>query len=238
MNNVTQVFREHHRALANKLSNYVTYLTQGSADTDPQKFAAFLKNELLPHAVGEETALYPRMDEILRAHGKPTATMSVDHEYISGYIEQIQLISNALERQAPDAQTEMRARLMRLGLELQAIFEMHLAKEERIYLPLFEQHLSLQAQQQVLDAMHEGGPAQVKESIDVRTILPAQRHPLIFQTFEALAPGEAFELVNDHNPKPLYYQFAAERAGEFTWDDLEQGPQVWRVRIGKAFGKN
>lgn len=238
MNNVTQAFREHHRALANQLSGYVNQLVGGTPDADPRGFAAFLKNDLLPHAAGEEAALYPLMDEIVRAHGKPTATMSVDHEYISGYIDQIGLLSNALGTQAPDAQTATRARLARLGLELQAIFEMHLAKEERVYLPLFEQHLSLQAQQQVLDAMHEGGPAQDEKSVDVRTIIPAQRHPLIFQTFEALAPGEAFELVNDHNPKPLYYQFAAERAGEFTWDELEQGPQVWRVRIGKAFDKN
>jgi uncharacterized protein (DUF2249 family) len=40
--------------------------------------------------------------------------------------------------------------------------------------------------------------------------------------------------VNDHDPKPLFYQFSAERAGEFTWDYIESGPMVWRVRIGKA----
>ena len=27
---------------------------------------------------------------------------------------------------------------------------------------------------------------------------------------------------------------AAENAGEFSWDYLEQGPEVWRVRIGKT----
>ncbi len=63
---------------------------------------------------------------------------------------------------------------------------------------------------------------------------PPQRHPLIFQTFESLAPGEAFLLVNDHDPKPLYYQFQAERAGTFSWDYVERGPEVWRVRIGKV----
>lgn len=72
------------------------------------------------------------------------------------------------------------------------------------------------------------------KTIDVRTIVPAQRHPLIFHTFEELEPGQAFELVNDHDPKPLYYQFAAELDDQFTWDYLEQGPQTWRVRIGKT----
>ncbi|MBX3030143.1 MAG: DUF2249 domain-containing protein [Chloroflexi bacterium] len=69
--------------------------------------------------------------------------------------------------------------------------------------------------------------------LDVREQPPVRRHGLIFETYAALDPGTAFELVNDHDPKPLYYQFAAEHAGEFTWDYLEQGPDVWRVRIGR-----
>jgi len=70
--------------------------------------------------------------------------------------------------------------------------------------------------------------------LDVRDIPPRERHPLIFQTFEALKPGESFVLVNDHDPKPLYYEFHYERQGQFTWEYLEQGPEVWRVRIGKV----
>ncbi len=72
-----------------------------------------------------------------------------------------------------------------------------------------------------------------QSTIDVRTMPPAQRHTTIFQTYEQLKAGDAFELVNDHDPKPLYYQFAAEHAGQFNWEYLEQGPRVWRVRIGK-----
>ncbi|MBK5248062.1 MAG: DUF2249 domain-containing protein [Actinomycetales bacterium] len=70
--------------------------------------------------------------------------------------------------------------------------------------------------------------------LDVRQEAPRDRHTLIFDTFTALAPGAAFILVNDHDPKPLRYQFEAENAGEFTWDYLEEGPEVWRVRIGRT----
>jgi uncharacterized protein (DUF2249 family) len=70
-------------------------------------------------------------------------------------------------------------------------------------------------------------------TLDIRTLHPMQRHPLIFSQFEALAPGESFVLVNDHNPKPLYYQFQAELTDQFTWEYLEEGPEVWRVRIGR-----
>ena len=71
------------------------------------------------------------------------------------------------------------------------------------------------------------------QTIDVRTIAPRERHPLIFSTFRDLPQGEAFLLVNDHDPKPLYYQFKAELGEEFQWDYLEQGPEVWRVRIAR-----
>jgi uncharacterized protein (DUF2249 family) len=69
--------------------------------------------------------------------------------------------------------------------------------------------------------------------IDVREIPPRNRHPLIFETFDGLAAGENFILVNDHEPRPLYYQFSIERADQFTWEYLENGPEVWRAQIGK-----
>jgi len=75
--------------------------------------------------------------------------------------------------------------------------------------------------------------ANTNTTIDVRTIIPRERHPLIFDTFQKLSPGDAFLLVNDHDPKPLYYQFQAELGEPFQWDYLESGPEVWKVRIGK-----
>jgi len=70
--------------------------------------------------------------------------------------------------------------------------------------------------------------------LDVRELAPASRHAVIFETFDALPVGAAFELVNDHDPKPLYYQLAAEQAGTFEWQYLEQGPTVWRVSIART----
>ncbi len=82
--------------------------------------------------------------------------------------------------------------------------------------------------------MSDNPQSQVKTRLDVRTVAPMYRHKLIFDTFAELKPGEAFELVNDHDPKPLYYQFQAEHTGEFTWNYKEEGPTVWRVEIGKT----
>ncbi len=72
----------------------------------------------------------------------------------------------------------------------------------------------------------------VAVQLDVRDEPPARRHELIFNAFHALEPGAGFVLVNDHDPKPLYYQFAAEYPDTFVWEPLEAGPKVWRVRIG------
>jgi uncharacterized protein (DUF2249 family) len=69
--------------------------------------------------------------------------------------------------------------------------------------------------------------------IDVRDLVPAKRHEKIFQLVNQLAPGTSFILVNDHDPKPLYYQLEAEYPKQFSWTYLERGPEAWRVQIGR-----
>ena len=62
--------------------------------------------------------------------------------------------------------------------------------------------------------------------LDVRDLEPAQRHPVILDTFADLAPGESLILVNDHDPRPLYYQFVAEvdefDAGAYDFERVAQ----------------
>ncbi|MBI2925134.1 MAG: DUF2249 domain-containing protein [Verrucomicrobia bacterium] len=73
-----------------------------------------------------------------------------------------------------------------------------------------------------------------EQLIDVRVIPPRQKHPTIFNAWLNLPDGGAILLVNDHDPLPLYYQFACEYAGNFHWEYLERGPDTWRVRISKG----
>ncbi len=97
---------------------------------------------------------------------------------------------------------------------------------------------SVTAEPVTLSAGPSSGPsASAGDAVlDVRALAPAQRHEKIFATYGALGQGTAFVLVNDHDPKPLRYQFEAEHLGDFTWDVLEAGPTVWRVRIGRPAG--
>jgi uncharacterized protein (DUF2249 family) len=59
--------------------------------------------------------------------------------------------------------------------------------------------------------------------MDVRPIPCSIKHGLIIRTWEQLPLGEHFILLNDHDPVPLRYQFAAEYPNAFTWEYLERG---------------
>jgi uncharacterized protein (DUF2249 family) len=73
----------------------------------------------------------------------------------------------------------------------------------------------------------------VATTIDVREIAPRERHALIFARFDALQPGQALQLVSDHDPQPLRHHFEDRSPGRFEWAYLEAGPDLWRVQIGK-----
>lgn len=75
-------------------------------------------------------------------------------------------------------------------------------------------------------------------TIDVRQIPPRERHPLIFSQFDALQPGQALQLVNDHDPQPLRFQFQQRSNGQFEWSYLQSGPDLWRVQISKVAAGN
>ena len=90
------------------------------------------------------------------------------------------------------------------------------------------------AEPMIFRSIRDGRYAGSDPDLDVRVLAHGQRHESIFAKYRALAPGTGFVLVNDHDPKPLRYQFEAEHPGEFTWNYLESGPKVWRVRIGRT----
>jgi len=73
----------------------------------------------------------------------------------------------------------------------------------------------------------------VIKEIDVTIIAPRERHPMIFKTFDDLKKGDSFIINIDHDPKPLFYSFLHERAEQFDWEYLDQGPVTWKVKILK-----
>lgn len=70
-------------------------------------------------------------------------------------------------------------------------------------------------------------------TIDVRQFASAVKHRTIFGVWDALSCGARMLLVNDHDPKPLYYQLAAEYPEQLGWVYVENGPDQWQVEIQK-----
>lgn len=73
-------------------------------------------------------------------------------------------------------------------------------------------------------------------TIDVREIPPAERHGKIHDAFEELEAGESLRIVNDHDPKPLFYEFEAEveRFDADGYELDERGPDEFVARFPKA----
>lgn len=72
-------------------------------------------------------------------------------------------------------------------------------------------------------------------TFDVRDIPPSNRHPKIHAAFEELAAGGTLTIVNDHEPKPLVYEFQAEiEAFDAGGYEVEQrGESEFRPRSPK-----
>lgn len=68
---------------------------------------------------------------------------------------------------------------------------------------------------------------------DVRDIPCRVKHAQIFQRWADLAIGQHFILINDHDPVPLWYQFAAQFPGAYDWEYLRRGPDEFQVKISK-----
>ncbi len=68
-------------------------------------------------------------------------------------------------------------------------------------------------------------------TLDLRPMPPFERHEKIFQIWDTLTPGETLKIINDHDPRPLHYQFEAEQKGKYEWGYEQEGPQDWVVKI-------
>ena len=74
---------------------------------------------------------------------------------------------------------------------------------------------------------------EIIKNLDLRQIPPFERHSKIFEMWDDLKEGETLRIINDHDPKPLHYQFEAEYKELYEWIYEQEGPKDWRVKIKK-----
>lgn len=71
-------------------------------------------------------------------------------------------------------------------------------------------------------------------TLDVRPVEPKDRFECIMGAYEELTPSDTLELTVDHDPKCMYYTLRATQGEEtFSFEYLENGPELWRVNVRK-----
>lgn len=70
--------------------------------------------------------------------------------------------------------------------------------------------------------------------LDVRPVEPKDRYACIMGAYDRLPVGRVLNLTVDHDPRCMYYTLKATRGDEsFSFEYLEEGPEVWRVHVRK-----
>lgn len=261
---VIATIRGHHAAMAARLDVLTdAVLAQAGAEPAGQYLPArdelhsWYREELLPHAVAEERALYSQAAEL-----DPTRLlicgMLAEHRSLVSLIANLSAASTAVQVAAAAAAAH-------------AVFTVHVSKENDLILPALDQAgidlaAVLDGMHEILGHAHEAGedagcgcgcgcadetqgadqapmPLQIVTrpadapagaDLDVRTLAHGARHEIIFGRLDLLAKGQALVIVNDHDPKPLRYQTAAMWPDRFEWNYLEAGPVTWRVAITRV----
>lgn len=72
------------------------------------------------------------------------------------------------------------------------------------------------------------------ETLDLRPMPPFERHEKIFQAWDVLKAGDTLKIINDHDPRPLRYQFEVEYKGKYVWEYQQSGPKDWIVNIKRV----
>lgn len=188
------------------------------------------------HHQREEDVIFPR----LAAHGitEPGEIMKLDHVEFRKRKQALYKLANAGPNQNFD---EFKKQVIEYGKYLVKELDAHIFKEDNILYQMALQVFSKEEWDAVKKDCDKIGyccytpPDQTKPgqvvTLDLRTLPPPRRHALIFETWQSLTCGQILRIVNDHDPKPLYYQFDAEHKGKFAWNYEQQGPSDWIVAI-------
>lgn len=146
---------DEHLRLINDLTSMVTPFIEGRGG-DATKVSRFLKSNLLPHAHAENELLYPAIEPLMKTYGNVGDCMVMDHEYIEELTGKIESLIMRIEAEQGYSKMNLQMELHHLMLQLLTVVKLHMAKENRIYLPLFENYLSDEQQKKILGKIIEG----------------------------------------------------------------------------------
>lgn len=70
--------------------------------------------------------------------------------------------------------------------------------------------------------------------IDVREIDPQHRHARVIGQVTSLVPGEVVVVAAPHAPERLLTEIDTDVQGDFSFEYLQRGPDLWRVAITRV----
>jgi len=74
----------------------------------------------------------------------------------------------------------------------------------------------------------------IDQEIDVRTLIPIERHKLLVKLFGELPASQDFTFINDHDPIPLFYEFRSIYGDVVGWEYLNKGGREWKVKVTRT----
>ncbi|MDP3892394.1 DUF2249 domain-containing protein [Nocardioides sp.] len=242
----------HHARMAGELAMKAASLAAAAraarpADSEEARLdlVRWCRDELVPHALAEESTMYRAAGSMPRARLLVEA-MLVEHQRIIGLVDRLDTTSEPVAAAA-------------LARALRELFEAHLAKENDQILPLLLASPDV-AVAELLGGMHEllgpgesdRSPGPVDEDgcgstghtcgcaetdgpaspeLDAREIPHAIRHATIFGALDGVQPGAGLVLIAPHDPLPLLAQLEQRAPEAFAVDYLERGPETWRLSL-------
>lgn len=191
------------------------------------------------HHQREEDVLFPYLEK--HDIREPSEIMRVEHvEFRARKQQLLELAANPRNHSFD----EFREKVTEAGRYLVAELESHIFKEDNILYQMALQTFTAQEWEEVKAACDrigyccftpgvESGSSQKTVELDIRKLSPWERHPRIFSVWDELQSGDSIRIINDHDPKPLYYQMEAEAKGTFSWRYDQKGPVDWVFTMTK-----
>lgn len=156
----TERIRNHHRQIVKSLRAIVRRAdTLGGRPGKGVRQALendieFLRNDLVPHAEGEERGLYPAADRLIRKYGRPTATMIRDHIFLKKEIAAYCRLAGKIASAKGTVRAETRNAFRKAAVRLEFLLSVHLEEEEKDLLPYIDKYLSRRDVDAVIEKMH------------------------------------------------------------------------------------
>ena len=244
-----EAVEQHHAQLAGALALKAGTLAaaardggQGDVEDVRLDLVRWCRDELVPHALAEESTMYRAAAEMPPARLLVEA-MLVEHQLLVGLVDSLETTSEPIAAAA-------------LARALRELFEAHLAKENDQILPLLVASPDVSVAD-LLEGMHEllggsaDGPHEAADGcgsaghacgcgetdasgypeLDARAIPHAIRHATIFGALDGVRPGRGLVLIAPHDPLPLLAQLEKRAPGDFAVDYLQRGPEDWRLSL-------